>query len=113
MLVMQSVKAAAYPFRPTAKTATDQALARSQKTKPFAIPLPPVQAMWSGLHWLILCQWAGKIIRQAFSDQFGSFDRGPFSRWRGGSPAVVFPTTRVDQRRQSEKGPGSLDGYRL
>jgi hypothetical protein len=54
MLVVQSLKAAAYPFRPKAKTAPDHTLARSEMTKPFTIPLPPVLAMWSGLHWLIL-----------------------------------------------------------
>ena len=54
MLVVQSLKAAAYPFRPTAKTAPDHTLARSEMTKPVTIPLPPVLAMWSGRHWLIL-----------------------------------------------------------
>jgi len=54
MLVMQSLKAAAYSFRPKAKTAVDHTLACPEMTKPITIPPPPVLAIWSDLHWLIL-----------------------------------------------------------
>jgi hypothetical protein len=44
LLVVQSLQAAAYPFRPHAKMAADQTLARSITIKPSTIQPPPLHA---------------------------------------------------------------------
>jgi len=45
LLVVQSFQAAAYPFRPHAKTVADHTLERSITTKPLTIQPPPVHAI--------------------------------------------------------------------